>query len=174
VEDYRLKRNATYIMKKIKDPEGLAKPAQIGVDITLQKAHDMIVGDYGIIPPDDAISTATKKAGSLPMEWIDELGTNRRFLEFNPGAYLIIFDQGIKLENDECAFIMQRSSLNRNACFIAGSVYDPGFETEYLGATLYVFNKIRIYEHARIAQLLIEMSESTDNPYNGQWQGKAN
>lgn len=157
-----MKRNATYIMTKLLDSQGLAKPAQVGVDLTL-KDLKRIVGNA-------SIGEKTEQGDTLPC-----YNYNDGWFQLLPGAYAVTFDQGLKtLDADEHAYIEQRSSLNRNGSRLAGSIYDPGYGCENLGATLYVAVPISIQEHARVAQLLIEMNEpvASDQQYAGQYKGE--
>jgi len=159
-------KNASYVITKLRDPDNLAKPAQVGVDLTVNRIYE--------------IASGIRSAGTVYRE-TTELAVQRELLwpEDQPiylsagTAYAIEFDQGLDaLEADETAFIIQRSSLNRNGCMLVGSVFDPGFYTEKLGATLYAFSSLGIERHARLAQLLIAENESVLNKYNGQFQGK--
>jgi deoxycytidine triphosphate deaminase len=168
-----MKRNAHYILSKIKDPLKLAKPAQVGVDLTVESIsailgnaiirEDTIHGGFQELSPqtvhlDEGNPFRTDDVWMLP-----------------PGAYAITFDQGLSspLSSTENASITQRSSLNRNGVRVQGSIYDPGFVCDKLGATLYAAVPITIRKHARIAQLVIEENEpvAAEALYAGQYQG---
>jgi deoxycytidine triphosphate deaminase len=180
-----LKRNSTYIMNKIKDPLSIAKPAQVGVDLTVKDIKHITTGYNPKLENTD--ECAKKIAGYLDSSGKMHVSPGTYFdlpkfqrgdkwvWKLFPGTYAVEFDQGISMLNpDENAYIIQRSSLNRVGTRIEGSIFDPGFETDNLGATMFVFQTIYIEEHARVAQLTIETNEPTDNMYNGTWQGKAN
>jgi deoxycytidine triphosphate deaminase len=66
--------------------------------------------------------------------------------------------------------VVGRSTLNRHGVFIRSSWFDSGFKGT-IGATIYCFNDIWIQENARIAQVIVRMSETYNN-YNGQYQQK--
>lgn len=66
--------------------------------------------------------------------------------------------------------IVGRSSFNRHGVFIRSSWFDSGFKG-VIGATIYCFNDILIQENARVAQIIVRMSETYNN-YNGQYQQK--
>ena len=161
-------RNSEYVMSKIDDPKGLAKPAQVGVDLTVNNI--LRIRGATVIPREGK----TMLGGFGEVKWSE--GVEGTIL-LEPGvAYGVEFDQGLKeLSNNETAFIMQRSSLNRSGVQLQGSVYDPGFHTTTLGATIYVYVPIVIERHARLAQLLITTSEEVAqvNLYSGQFQGKS-
>lgn len=168
-----MKRNSDYIMTKIKDPMKLAKKAQIGVDLTISKV-------YALKGQSTLVNAQKIK---LP-EYKEKVFSTRNDIRvfaptvfLTPGFYIIEFDQGLeKLNPDENAYIVQRSSLNRAGVQIMGSVYDPGFETDTLGASMIVHIPITIQQHERVAQILIDDNEAVaeHSLYNGSWQGMAN
>ena len=167
------KRNSSYIMSKLIDPEGYAYPAQVGVDITVDCISKL---EGGAI-----IGQSTKHGVSHPVKPVeDRLDDDNLFQidevwHLTPGTYAIVFDQGLKqLSAEENASITQRSSLNRNGVRVQGSIYDPGYKCDRLGATLYASVPISIVRHARIAQLIIETNEPVPEAllYNGQYQGE--
>lgn len=155
-------RNANYVMERLIDSQHLAKPAQVGVDLTVNKILEISKSNAGEV---------YIKGTKLGLQTELEPDANIYTLE-GGHAYAVEFDQGISLAENETGFIIQRSSLNRNGCMLVGSVFDPGFHTEVLGATLYASCSIRIEKHARIAQLLIAENNPVENKYSGQFQGK--
>lgn len=158
-------RNAAYVTNKLIDIEKLAKPAQVGVDLTVNRIHRITKTITATV----SAGEGSKLAESTLLTWLPS-----GCLILEPGAYLIDFDQGLRqLAENEAAFIVQRSTLNRSGCQLVGSVFDPGFHTQELGATLYAWAPICIYKHARLAQLLIHECEPS-TLYQGQYQGKAN
>jgi deoxycytidine triphosphate deaminase len=48
-------------------------------------------------------------------------------------------------------------------------VFDPGFETEFMGTLVYVHETIFIEKDARVAQIYFHECEPADK-YDGQWQ----
>jgi deoxycytidine triphosphate deaminase len=48
-------------------------------------------------------------------------------------------------------------------------VFDPGFETEFMGTLVYVYETIFIEKDARVAQIYFHECEPADK-YDGQWQ----
>jgi deoxycytidine triphosphate deaminase len=88
---------------------------------------------------------------------------------FHPGTYDITFNEGCKIPDNRVAFIKQRSSLWRNGTLINSPVFDPGFETEFMGTIMLVTEPIFIEENARVAQIYFHECLSAEL-YNGQWQ----
>lgn len=88
-----------------------------------------------------------------------------------PGtAYSIDSMEFIKVPENASAFVLQRSTFNRSGVFITGSVYDPSFEGN-VGATMYVFNRLKLQVGTRIAQVFFALTDSAGN-YNGSYQGQ--
>ena len=176
-----MKKTGEYVKSKLRDPQNLALAAQVGVDITINKLFRIPITNT--ITPNSKLVSATTAEELLPKETVyfdiatKEPKTMTGWFLF-PGAYAVEFDQGLAepLAPDENGFIIQRSSLNRAGCRVAGSIFDPGFITPALGATIYVTEAIKIAQHARIAQFVIEINKAVpkDNLYNGTWQGVAN
>lgn len=154
-------------MSKIYDPKGLAQQAQIGVDLTVNNI--LRIRGATVIPREGP----TMLGGYGEVKW--SLGVEGT-IYLEPGvAYGVEFDQGLlELSSEESAFIIQRSSLNRSGVQLQGSVYDPGFSSDNLGATIYVHVPIVIERHARLAQLLITTNEAVAQLYSGQFQNQGN
>lgn len=182
-------RNSAYIMTRIIDPFHKAKPAQIGVDLTVAKIQhiypgftEKLSGDIcnkkivGYLDASGKMHMSPNIYGVVPLEIVrNEDGAVTSMWKLQPGVYAVEFEQGLlPLAVDENAYIIQRSSLNRVGTRIEGSIFDPGFTTETLGATMFVWQPICIEPGARVAQITIATNEPADNMYNGTWQGKGN
>ena len=149
------------------------KPAQVGFDLTLKQVNK--IGDptgKASISPSHRIGKVLKDKTELtnytPYPLIN-LDGNHGWLLYE-GVYDITFNEGCKLPSNRVAFIKQRSSLYRNGTIINSPVFDPGFETEFMGTLMYVHETIFIEENARVAQIYFHECESAEL-YNGQWQG---
>ena len=151
------------------------KPAQVGFDLTLKSVNK--VGDpnhYKSLThnPNYRIGKVLKDKTELttytPKDTIKLDGVTGWLL--HAGVYDITFNEGCKLPSNRVAFIKQRSSLYRNGTIINSPVFDPGFETEFMGTLMYVHETIFIEENARVAQIYFHECESAEL-YNGQWQG---
>jgi deoxycytidine triphosphate deaminase len=146
------------------------KPAQVGFDLTLKQVNiigsRIVAGEIGKILKDKTELTTYK-----PYDLTNLDGVTGWLLY--PGTYDITFNEGCKLPADRVAFIKQRSSLYRNGAIINSPVFDPNFETDFMGTLMYVHETIFIEENARVAQ--IYFYECTPVPedqlYRGQWQG---
>jgi deoxycytidine triphosphate deaminase len=163
-------------MGLVVDPQGLAKKAQVGIDLTIAGAKKIAGGDAYYLAGPEEIGYVYNDASGLkasygaydPVE-IREIAGHKMYI-FTKGAYSITFDQGLNaLPADKTAFIYQRSTLGRNGALLRSSVFDPGFATPSIGAILEVWRPICIEEHSRIAQIVIYDNELTEL-YDGQYQ----
>lgn len=151
------------------------KPAQVGYDLSLKKVNK--VGDPNSIHnftelQDYKIGKVLKDKTELttytPTKTINLDGVEGWLLY--PGTYDIEFNEGCKIPGNRVAFIKQRSSLWRNGTLINSPVFDPGFETEFMGTIMLVTETIFIEEGARVAQIYFHECEPAEL-YSGQWQG---
>jgi deoxycytidine triphosphate deaminase len=139
------------------------KPAQVGYDLSI-KSVQKIVSDIKI---GFILKDKTKLAHYEPVNSV-EVDNNKGWLLY-PGVYDITFNEGCKIPENRVAFIKQRSSLYRNGSIINSPVFDPGFETEFMGTFLYVHETIFIEQDARVAQIYFHQCEPAEL-YDGQWQ----
>jgi deoxycytidine triphosphate deaminase len=165
--------NASQIIEegllKLEHTQG--KVAQVGYDLTLKQ-----VNKIGTPPPAEANSfkigkvlrDSTQLTNYTTYGLMNLDGVNGWLLY--PGTYDLTFNEGCKIPDNRVAFIKQRSSLYRNGAVINSPVFDPGFETEFMGTMLFVHETIFIEENARVAQIYFHECQSAKK-YNGQWQG---
>jgi len=148
------------------------KPAQVGYDLslkTVQKIGNRIgynmfkEGQIGKILKDKTQLTTYTTVNTIMLEG------NEGWL-LHDGVYDITFNEGCKIPENRVAFIKQRSSLYRNGAIINSPVFDPGFETQYMGTLLYVHEPLFIEKDARVAQIYFHECNGAEL-YNGQWQG---
>jgi deoxycytidine triphosphate deaminase len=147
------------------------KPSQVGYDITL-KAVNKIGNRIGYNTFGDGrigkvLKDKTELTKYTPKDTI-QLDGNTGWL-LHEGIYDVTFNEGCKIPDNRVAFIKQRSSLYRNGAIINSPVFDPGFETEFMGTLLYVHEPLFIEKDARVAQIYFHECEPAEK-YNGQWQ----
>ncbi len=90
--------------------------------------------------------------------------------ELEPGVYELLFQQGCKVPKDQRLNIIHRSSLVRNGGMIVGGLFDAGFQTNQIGAMLFLHHPLLIEEGARLATIYATGSNDVDNLYDGQFQ----
>ena len=161
--------NSDQIVEKglLKLEQSKGKKAQVGYDLSLQTVKQIRAN------PQDKIGVVLKNntslAGYSDVEKV-QLDGNMGWLLY-AGTYEITFWEGCKLPADYVGLIRQRSSLLRNGTIIHSSVFDPGFETEFMGYVMRVNETIFIEEDARVAQIYFHKCDVVKELYNGQWQG---
>ena len=145
------------------------KPAQVGFDLTLKQVNKIGTSTAGITAKiGKVLKDKTELTNYTPYALMNVDGINGWLLY--AGVYDITFNEGCKLPDNRVAFIKQRSSLYRNGTIINSPVFDPGFETDFMGTIMYVHETIFIEESARVAQIYFHECEPAEK-YNGQWQG---
>ena len=144
------------------------KPAQVGFDLTLKQVNK--IGNKGISIPKigKVLKDKTELTNYTPHGLMSLDGVVGWLLY--AGVYDITFNEGCKIPDNRVAFIKQRSSLYRNGAIINSPVFDPGFETDFMGTLLYVHETLFIEENARVAQIYFHECAPAEK-YDGQWQG---
>ena len=90
-----------------------------------------------------------------------------------PGTYEIIMEGEISIGEDEAGWVITRSTLNRNGCFITSGLYDSGYKGVMAGALHVNISNMIITKGTRVAQFLLFKAEAI-NQYDGDYgTGKA-
>lgn len=144
------------------------KQAQVGFDLTLKQVNR--IGSKGVNDPKigRVLKDKTELASYTPHGLVTLNGVIGWLL--HAGAYDITFNEGCKIPANRVGLIRQRSSLLRNGTVLHSSVFDPGFETDFMGTVMVVNETIFIEENARVAQIYFHECEPVTELYNGQWQ----
>jgi deoxycytidine triphosphate deaminase len=147
------------------------KPAQVGYDLSLKAVQKIgtrigynIFNDsaVGKVLKDKTVLTKYTSKSTIMLDGVEGW-------LLHEGVYDITFNEGCKIPENRVAFIKQRSSLYRNGAIINSPVFDPGFETEFMGTLLYVHEPLFIEKDARVAQIYFHECNGAEL-YNGQWQ----
>ena len=130
------------------------------IDITLDKA-------YGLHNTDHFCLSEMSKH----MRLANELGTVHRVNEnqfpINSGSTDIMSDFFVTIPTGVAAFLIVRSTLNRNGLFITSGLYDSGFSNN-IGFVIHNDGPTAfIAPHTRVAQLVFVKSEDSGILYNG-------
>lgn len=149
------------------------KPAQVGYDLSLKQVNKVGIHnarntpEAALVPRIGKVLKDKTHLTNYTPHPIQNLDGVSGWL-LHPGVYDLTFNEGVKLPDNRVAFIKQRSSLYRNGAIINSPVFDPGFETEFMGTLLYVHETIFIEENARVAQIYFHECDSAEM-YQGQW-----
>jgi deoxycytidine triphosphate deaminase len=147
------------------------KPAQIGYDLSVKEIKSLRGTGYvsvekTILP--EYMTQYTTKDKTYNPDNFEPIYHYRWYL--TPGYYEVTFWEGCKIPNNLVGLIRQRSSMLRNGTLLHSSVFDPGFETDFMGSFIAVFHPIFIEKDARIAQIYFHECEPVSELYDGQWQ----
>lgn len=159
--------------RNIVQQNGFGKPAQVGIDLTICAISQIIGG-----------TILTHKSTIIPYQKIETdlfdileedsgevRNVDKECFLLPPGVYSLTFNEGVNLDENHCAFIIHRSSILRVGSMITSGVFDPGFKCNNIGATLFVFNSIKIEKNARVAQIVVH-ENYVSQKYDGNYQAE--
>ncbi len=162
--------NSTQILEKglLKLEHSKGKAAQVGYDLSVKEIKKLegrgeVLSNKTHLPDyvkQEVIEFASKNS---------DKGENLGWI-LNPGYYEVTFWEGCNIPNNYVGLIRQRSSMLRSGALLHSSVFDPGFETDFMGSFIAVFHPIFIEKDARIAQIYFHECEPVTQAYNGQFQ----
>lgn len=85
-----------------------------------------------------------------------------------PGSYEVIMENMIQVGEDEAGFVITRSTLNRNGCFLTSGLYDSGYKGVMAGVLHVTCGMMRIKPGTRIGQYLSWKAEAL-HKYDGDY-----
>lgn len=159
--------NPQYILDQgiIKLPAHIDKAQVIqpnGIDLYINEIFQLVSGDVAQIG--DQVNTVHRKTQKLLA-----MHGGRYLLEAQK-AYKVETGYEINIPKDMAAYIMTRSSLNRNGVLVGSGLWDSGFQG-FVGTTVYPTLNIELFDPCRIAQIVF-MSADSNYLYKGQYNGK--
>ena len=169
--------NAQQILQEglLKLEHSHGKPAQVGYDLSLKQVNKIGLTNNSAsnLRVGKVLKDKTELTNYTPQELMNLDGVTGWLLY--EGVYDITFNEGCNIPADRVGWIRQRSSMLRNGTVLHSSVFDPGFETDFMGTVMVVNETIFIEENARVAQIYFHafVPASEENLYSGQWQGDA-
>ena len=90
------------------------------------------------------------------------------YYHLHPGAYEVIMENEIHVGSDEAGFVITRSTLNRNGCYITTGLYDTGYHGVMAGVLHVTCGLMRIKPGTRIGQYLNWKAEALSS-YDGDY-----
>lgn len=85
-----------------------------------------------------------------------------------PGHYEVVMENIINVGDNEAGWVITRSTLIRNGCFITSGLYDTGYHGVMAGVLHVTIGSARIKQGTRIGQYLSFDSESL-SAYDGDY-----
>lgn len=92
--------------------------------------------------------------GSEPVDLVDG------WYYLPPGSYEVVMENEINVGPDEAGFVITRSTLNRNGCFLTSGLYDSGYNGVMAGVLHVNCGIMKIKPGTRIGQYLCWQAES--------------
>jgi len=135
-----------------------------GFDLTVAEVHRHV--GAGTI----AISNEMRVLPELQPLAFDQTG----YIDLEPGAYHIVYNETVSLPNDVMALARPRSSLNRSGVTIHTAVWDAGYSGRST-SLLSVLNPagFRVQQGARVLQLIfVGLAVASAEGYRGKYQGE--
>lgn len=127
------------------------------IDIPVKSIFAISYADVRLTPNDKEIVSSKVK---LDSPW-----------RLTPGMYEYYSLFEVEIADDECAWVLPRSTLIRNGIHVLSGLYDSGYKGT-IGGGIYVgpTSVLELKPGACIGQLFIMKAEST-HLYNGTYQG---
>lgn len=90
------------------------------------------------------------------------------FFTLHPGSYEIVMENIIHVGEGEAGWVITRSTLNRNGCFITSGLYDSGYHGVMAGVLHVSCGMARIKKGTRVGQYLSFDAEALHS-YDGDY-----
>lgn len=85
-----------------------------------------------------------------------------------PGSYEVVMENLIRVGKGEAGWVITRSTLNRNGCFLTSGLYDSGYHGAMAAVLHVTIGPARIRQGTRIGQYLNFDAEAL-SAYNGDY-----
>lgn len=85
---------------------------------------------------------------------------NKEYYVLQPGSYEVVMENIINVGQSEAGWVVTRSTLNRNGCFLTSGLYDSGYNGVMAGVLHVTTGPAKIKKGTRIGQYLSFDSES--------------
>ncbi|MBD3189365.1 MAG: deoxyuridine 5'-triphosphate nucleotidohydrolase [Candidatus Heimdallarchaeota archaeon] len=144
----------------IEDAIDLSKQAQInGVDLTVKEIF--AISGEGVIDFDNSKRVIPDHK---PLDLTED-----NYWKLQPGSYIVRYNEIVKVPLNALGILLPRSSLLRMGATIVGAWWDSGYQGRGQGL-LIIGHPIKIYQNARIAQIVFLRSKPVKKGYSGQYQ----
>lgn len=154
-----------YAMKHIASKTSTSKLTNIQDEDIQPNAVDLRLDKvYKILPNIFEISNDHKKHRGSEELFPDEDG----YYTLLPGSYEIVMENIIHVGQGEAGWVITRSTLNRNGCFITSGLYDSGYHGIMAGVLHVTVDTARIKKGTRVGQYLSFDAESL-SMYDGDY-----
>ena len=152
-------------MKHIMGPNSRSTLTNVKEGDVQPNAVDLRLGKIFRINPElFQISNDEKRHRGTDEMKPDHLG----YYTLEPGHYEVVMENIINVGEDEAGWVITRSTLNRNGCFLTSGLYDTGYHGVMAGVLHVTISTARIKQGTRIGQYLSFSAESLSK-YDGDY-----
>jgi len=152
-------------MKHIMGPNSTSKLSDVEDSDIQPNAVDLRLGKiYKILNNLFEISNEDKKHRGSSEITADVDG----WYMLEPGSYEVIMENIIDVGDGEAGWVITRSTLNRNGCFLTSGLYDTGYNGVMAGVLHVNVGNVKIKKGTRIGQYLNFNAEALKK-YNGSY-----
>ena len=152
-------------MKHILGPDSRSTLTRVQDGDSQPNAVDLRVAKiFTIYDNDFEISNDHKKhrgSNEMGMDWDG-------YYILEPGHYEVIMENVINVGEGEAGWVITRSTLNRNGCFLTSGLYDSGYHGAMAAVLHVTIGRARIMQGTRIGQYLSFNAESLSS-YDGDY-----
>lgn len=133
-----------------------------GIDLTLRQISQWT--SAATVDFDNSKRQAAKTSSLL-------FDSTNQAIKLQPGAYLVDFNETVRIPRNCMGRVFPRSSLWRSGVAITAGVVDAGYDGA-MGALMDVKNPfgVVLYRNAKLAQIVFEELEGTVEGYTGIYQ----
>lgn len=150
-------------MKHIMGPDTRSTLTNVQEDDVQPNAVDLRLGKIFRINPElFQISNDEKRHRGTEEMKPDHLG----YYTLEPGHYEVVMENIINVGENEAGWVITRSTLNRNGCFLTSGLYDSMYHGIMAGVLHVTIATARIKQGTRIGQYLSFNAEML-HAYNG-------
>jgi len=90
------------------------------------------------------------------------------YYNLQPGSYEVVMENIVHVGDSEAGWVITRSTLNRNGCYITSGLYDSGYHGVMAGVLHVTTGPARIKQGTRIGQYL-SFDAVMLRPYDGDY-----
>ena len=152
-------------MKHIMGPESRSRLTNVEEGDVQPNAVDLRLGKvFKINDGLFEVSNEDKRHRGTEEMKPDHLG----YYTLTPGHYEVVMENIIQVGEGEAGWVITRSTLNRNGCFITSGLYDTGYHGVMAGVLHVSVGTARIKQGTRIGQYLSFNAEALHS-YDGSY-----
>lgn len=118
----------------------------------------------------NSIATLTEKSKTHAVR-TEVLPNEDGMFVLTRGAYVVELDHRIKVGDDECGWVVSRSTLMRNGIYLHSCLYDSGYVGPMIcGLNVVGVDTFLLEAHARIGQYVCTKVDGVQHLYDGSYQ----